>query len=276
MRGGTFGAKPSGGVLVDKEIEALVRTQGLISHFEKKLLKGASYDLRLGREFSTGGEHGMLSEDDPSCKLEPGQFILLTSHERLNLPIDIVGRAGLMSMWTQRGLISLFSPQIDPGFKGLIVVPLFNGGNAPISLRVGEPMFTVEFIRTSGDASFGWAEKRGGPLDRIDSHMVMQMGRPDFSAIGKDLVELRKEVSNLESRFEGFSSGVSQSALFSSTRAVWITLLIAILALVVSILAIFLGDSSSTDEPASRKAAVHGSPHQARDQQGTVARANGP
>lgn len=235
MKDTPSGGTPRGSVLVDYEIDELVKTRNLIERFEKRLLKGASYDLRLGQEFSTDGAHRMLSETDPSCKLEPGQFILLTSHEKLNLPKDLVGRAGLMSKWAQAGLISLFSPQIDPGFEGLIVVPLFNGGNAPISLRAGEPMFTVEFVRTSRDASFGWAEKRGGPLERIETRVDIQMGRPDFSAIANDIVQLRKEASNLESRFEGFADGTSQHALLSSTRAVWISLVVAIIALIISI-----------------------------------------
>lgn len=247
MKGSPFATGASGGVLVDHEIEKLVKTKELIRRFDRKLLKGASYDLRLGQEFSTGGEAGMLSKSEPSCKLEPGQFILLTSHELLNLPKDVVGHAGLMSRWAQAGLISLFSPQIDPGFVGLIVVPLFNGGNAPISLRAGEPMFTVEFSRTAHEASFGWAEKRGGPLERIDSHVSMQMGRPDFSAIGKDIIDLRKEVGSLESRFEGFSGGVSLRALLSSTAAVWLTLIVALLALGVAIYGLQRDDSSSSE-----------------------------
>lgn len=248
MRDVAFGGA-RGSVLIDDEIYEFVKARNLIERFERRLLKGASYDLRLGPEFSTGGAHKMLSETDPSCKLEPGQFILLTSYEKLDLPKNLVGRAGLMSKWAQAGLISLFSPQIDPGFKGLIVVPLFNGGNAPISLRVGEPMFTVEFIRTSRSASFSWVEKRGGPLERIETRVDIQMGRPDFSALAKDIVELRKEASNLESRFEGFAEGTSQHALLSSTRAVWFSLVVAIIALIISIVgALHLGSTSDGDK----------------------------
>ncbi len=270
MKGSPFGASPRGSVLVDYEINELVKTRSLIDCFEKRLLKGASYDLRLGREFLTSGEHGLLSESDPSCKLEPGQFILLTSHEELNLPKNIVGHAGLMSKWAQAGLISLFSPQIDPGFAGLIVVPLFNGGDAPISLRAGDPMFTIEFLHTSREASFGWAEKRGGPLKRIESRVDMQMGRPNFSAIDKDIIELRKEVSSLESRFKGFAEGTSQHALLSSTRAVWISLAVAVIALIISIFDPLGGDTNSREDskPAARSSATR-SPRPTANHAGT-------
>jgi deoxycytidine triphosphate deaminase len=207
----------------------------MIKPFDEDFLRGASYDLRLGEEFSKAGEHQTLTAGKVSCKLEPGQFILLTSHEHLKLPDDVVGHAGLISKWAQSGLISLFSPQIDPGFEGLIVVPLFNGGDAPITLRKGEPMFTVEFVRTTGPVARGWAQDHQA-LAGIPSGIDVQMGRPNFSAISKEITDLHKLLSTLEARFTGFTEGTTQRYVLSSTQAVWITAAIAIAALAVAIL----------------------------------------
>lgn len=235
LPGGSHGA-----VLVDHEISQLAEGAGLISPFEEAFLKGASYDLRLGEEYSTAGEHRTLSDGSPSCQLEPGQFILLTSHELLELPDNVIGHAGLVSRWAKRGLISLFSPQIDPGFKGLIVVPLFNGGNAPITLRFGEPMFTVEFVRTTGPVAKGWAIDHP-PLLGIPSDIDVQLGRPNFSAIGDEIHELRRLISTLEARFAGFTEGTTQRYVISSTTAVWFTATITVLALAVAILTLTHG-----------------------------------
>lgn len=225
----------NGAVLTDIEIRELVKRSGLISDFEEVLLKGASYDLRLGNEYSTSGRLRKLSEREPSCKLEPGQFILLTSLEHLKLPDYVVGHAGLMSKWAQSGLISLFSPQIDPGFEGLIIVPLFNGGDAPISLRSGEPMFTVEFIYATGRASTSWIDKHE-PLLRIASNVNVQMGRPNFSATNESLLQLRHDLGALEARFQGFTDGTAQRFVISSTKAVWLAVFIAIAAFLVALL----------------------------------------
>lgn len=230
-----------GAVLVDREIKELAAEVGMIAPFEEAFLKGASYDLRLGGEYSTAGEHQTLSGEKVSCKLEPGQFILLTSHEHLKLPDNIVGHAGLISKWAQSGLISLFSPQIDPGFEGLIVVPLFNGGNAPISLRVKEPMFTVEFVRTTRTVARGWAEDHQ-PLLGIPSRLDVQMGRPSFSATHERLDELRMLLGNLEAKFEGFTEGTSQRHVISSKTAAWLAVLVAIAALALAILT-FVGSN---------------------------------
>src|SRR4051794_39785560 len=94
-----------GAVLIDEDIKRLSTESSLISPFDEHLLRGASYDLRLGKEFSTAGQHRELGNGTLSCKLEPGQFILLTSLERLKLPRDVVGHAGLISKWAQSGLI---------------------------------------------------------------------------------------------------------------------------------------------------------------------------
>lgn len=228
---------PRGAVLIDEDIKKLATESDLISPFDEHLLRGASYDLRLGKEFSTVGQHEELGNGSLSCKLEPGQFILLTSHERLKLPKNVVGHAGLISKWAQSGLISLFSPQIDPGFEGLIVVPLFNGGNAPISLRLGEPMFTVEFLSTTNPIATGWAEKNP-PLEGISSAVDVQLGRPNFSAISKEIGDLHRQVTALEARFDGFTAGTNQRYVLSSTKAVWITLLVAVLTLAVAFLAL--------------------------------------
>ncbi len=238
----SFPGKGSGGaVLVDREIEALARKEGLIEPFDEAFLKGASYDLRLGEEFSTGGQHQSLSAERISCKLEPGQFILLTSYERLKLPDDVVGHAGLISKWAQSGLISLFSPQIDPGFEGLIVIPLFNGGDAPIGLRIREPMFTVEFVRTTRPVARGWAADHQALLG-IPSGVDVQMGRPDFSAISSEIGKLDTQLSTLKARFEGFTDGTSQRHVMSSTRAAWLAVLVALAALAVAVVTLVVSN----------------------------------
>jgi deoxycytidine triphosphate deaminase len=223
-----------GAVLVDHEIEELAKEAEMIAPFDKAFLRGASYDLRLGEEYSTAGAHRMLSSGQVSCRLEPGQFILLTSHEHLTLPKGVVGHAGLISKWAQSGLISLFSPQIDPGFKGLIVVPLFNGGNAPIGLRLYEPMFTVEFVRTTEPVARGWAEDNP-PLVRIPSGVDVQMGRPNFSAIDRQIGELHEHLSMLEARFDGFTDGTTKRYELASLKANWLAIVIAVVALAVAI-----------------------------------------
>jgi deoxycytidine triphosphate deaminase len=206
----------SGTVLNDTEIRRLVAQRSMIGDFDEALLQGASYDLRLGPEYSTGGRFDVLSDHKRGCTLEPGQFVLLTSWEQLALPVDVVARAGLVSRRAQQGLISLFSPQIDPGFIGLIVVPLFNAGNDSVTLKLGEPIFTVEFVRMLAPASFAWSQ-RHHPLLGIPEAAKLRMARPDFHVLEREIEELR-------ARLDGYQQGKGERIARSARNAAWIAI----------------------------------------------------
>lgn len=228
-----------GAVLVDHEIQSLVESKELITDFKERQLKGASYDMRLGTEFATSDEHGVLTPENPCFKLEPGQFILLTSHEWLALPTDLAGHAGLIGGWAQQGLISLFSPQIDPGFKGKLIVPLFNGGNETIPLRVGDSMFTVEFVRTASHASVSWVEVHG-PLERIPSGAVGPQRRSTFGTLEEAVVELKADLRSLRSSFEGFNAGTNQRISISARWAAWAAVFTSVVAIAVAAASLLL------------------------------------
>lgn len=151
-------------VLVDSEIRRLVSSKGLIDPFDDASLQGASYDMRLGRRYVRDGELRLLTEESPTLVVRPGDFVLLSTLEQLRMPLNLVGHNGIMSPWAKRGLVSLFSPQIDPGFVGLLTVPVFNAGDTPVSLLMGERVFTVEFERTARSALRGWSDVHGPQL----------------------------------------------------------------------------------------------------------------
>lgn len=111
-------------VLVDHEIAELVGTDELIERFERSSLEGASYDMRLGKHYVRAGQVLLLTEQTPTLVIQPGDFVTLSSLEHINMPLNLVGHNGIMSPWAKRGLVSLFSPQIDPGFSGILIVPV--------------------------------------------------------------------------------------------------------------------------------------------------------
>lgn len=235
-----FPEEPPGAVLTDVQIRRLVAEVGLITEFDDDSLQGASYDMRVGEECFVGGHTRVLTKDSPSYRLMPGEFILLTSFEHLKVPDDLVGHAGLMSEWAQRGLISLFSPQIDPGFQGLIVVPLVNVGNAPVPLKLKQRMFTVEFVRTTKCASESWT-KRNTVLEGIQAPAEIQMARPDLSDIVDRIAKLESEVATVQATQVGYERGVGRRVGSSSLRGMWIGVIIGVLGLVAAILALVLG-----------------------------------
>jgi deoxycytidine triphosphate deaminase len=225
-----FAAHSIGAVLTDNEIRRLVDHQAMIEPFEEGSLQGASYDLRMGPKCSTGGLPKTLTPMDPGHQLQPGGFILLLSMEYLKVPIDVVGHTGLISRWAQKGLVSLFSPQIDPGFEGHIIVPLFNAGNDPVTLQYGETMFTVEFVRTTGPASVSWADSHS-PIRTIPPRSGLTLARPDLTDVQERVRELGMQLQKLEASMEGFKAGFGQRQTVQGKNAAWWAVGLAVLAL---------------------------------------------
>lgn len=187
-------------VLTDTEIRQLVEDATLIENFDSGSLQGASYDMRLGAKYASHGEIHSLTDESPSYVLQPGEFIILTSFEALRMPLDLIGHNGIMSPWAQRGIVSLFSPQIDPGFVGFLTVPIFNAGDAPITLILGERIFTIEFVRTSTPASYSWSG-RFGEQRTIRISATPSVSRPnltDISNLSTEVEALRKSIANLQ------------------------------------------------------------------------------
>jgi dCTP deaminase len=145
-------------ILGDKRIIEMQRTHNIFSPFNEELVQGASYDMSLGRQYCKNAEIKEPTSDSHSLSIAPGEFVLVTSREKIDMPLNLVGHNGLMSKWTKVGLISLFSPQIDPGFKGVLIVPIINVGQNIITIAFGEPIFTVELLECS-ECSEGWSTK---------------------------------------------------------------------------------------------------------------------
>lgn len=144
-------------------MQKIKEIQDLIEPFDENLIEPASADLRVGRRAlkspvgSKRGEVVDLDREEKSIQLLSGQFISILSLEKLNLPLDICGRVGLRSSYARRGLIAFHGAQIDPGFKGHLVVPLINVGPETIVLEYGEPFCTLEFSRLEAPSEKGYS-----------------------------------------------------------------------------------------------------------------------
>ncbi|MBX7164068.1 MAG: hypothetical protein K1X49_10255 [Saprospiraceae bacterium] len=247
-------------VLVDIDIKKFVANFNLIENFEDSSLQGASYDMGVGSSYSSKGEVKVITSNRPAINIEPGEFIVLTSFESLNLPLNMTGHFGLTSYWGMRGLVPLFGPQIDPGFQGILVVPVFNAGDSPISMQFKEKMFTVEFIRTSQNASYGWAERNGKQTRIKQLHTAFET-RPNLADISKFAKQLAKieletqssinlflgKINKIESDYKITNTEITSSIAilqnrFSdviekrNTKLVWISIFIAVITLIVGII----------------------------------------
>ncbi len=156
-------------VLSDGQIKDYVTKTKLIEPFDEMLLSPASYDLRVGQRILKSRRDG----DTPIVNLETerilqigtAEFVEILTLEKVNMPMDLCGRMGIRSYYTRKGLISFVGPQIDPGFKGNLIVSLFNTGPRPIVLKYGEAFCTVEFSKLDAPSKKAYSGEYQGQTD---------------------------------------------------------------------------------------------------------------
>ncbi len=85
--------------------------------------------------------------------LHPGEFVLGSTHERIGVPDDLVGRIeGKSSLGRLGLLIHSTAGFIDAGFDGHITLELANVASLPITLYPGMRIGQVSFMQMTGPA----------------------------------------------------------------------------------------------------------------------------
>ena len=157
----------------------------------------ASVDLRLGAEFLEF-QHANIPCIHPNAErevdeyvsetvvdpdeefiLHPGDFVLGTTYERVEVPADLIAHVqGRSSLGRLAVVVHATAGVVDPGYRGQITLELSNLGTAPVALtpgmRISQLIFTE--LRTPADRPYG--SERG-------SKYQDQAG-PQASRIGND------------------------------------------------------------------------------------------
>lgn len=131
----------------------LYRQRPLIEPFWKAQLQPASYDVRLSDELlvpiswshpldlgepTPDDTYRMVEMDEDGFLLGPGEFVLGSTDERVNIPNGIVGRIEGKSSIGRLGLtVHVTAGYLDPGFCGCITLEIANLFPRAIRLRPG-------------------------------------------------------------------------------------------------------------------------------------------
>jgi dCTP deaminase len=151
-------------VLSDGTIRRLVDEGRIgIEPWDPALVQPASVDLRLGRSFRVFHNHKLPAIDlaEPpqgvtehveigegqSFVIHPGEFVLGSTSEWVELPNDIVARIEGKSSLGRLGLIvHATAGFVDPGFKGTLTLEITNLTRVPIVLWPGRPIAQLSFM----------------------------------------------------------------------------------------------------------------------------------
>jgi dCTP deaminase len=151
-------------VLSDGTIRRLVEEERIkIRPWDASMLQPASVDLKLGTSFRVFHNHRLPAidlaqppsgltehvqiEDSSNFVIHPGEFVLGTTVEWVELPDDIVARIEGKSSLGRLGLIvHATAGFVDPGFSGTLTLEITNLTRVPIILWPGKPIAQLSFM----------------------------------------------------------------------------------------------------------------------------------
>ena len=134
-------------ILSDSEIRSACESGRIsIAPFADASVQPASYDLRVGTQAAISSDKQVVDLAARGfVQIKPGDFVIVSTHERLALDASHTGRFGLTSTYARKGLIASAGAQIDPGFRGRLFVGLTNLSTKPITLPHADVFLTAEF-----------------------------------------------------------------------------------------------------------------------------------
>jgi len=184
-------------------LEAIEKKELIINPFSPSKLKGASYDLTLGKEalVSNRDEKVVLGPDtSSSLSLQAGDFALVLTQESVKFPMNMAASIGMRSGLARMGLILLHGMQIDPGFEGHLRFGLYNSAPRRITLDYGDDLCMLEFHKLSVAAT-----KECPPNDDLikgripegDKQFLRMLETTSLSKLSEDVRGLSKSVQEL-------------------------------------------------------------------------------
>lgn len=187
-------------VLSDRDIKKSLSSGHIVIKPKPKLndqLGSCSLDLRLGDTFRVF-DHSKFPYVDPYKKgvgekitkeikvtkkepfiIQPGDFVLATTIEYVEIPDDLTGRLEGRSSIGRLGIvIHSTAAHIECGFRGNITLEIANMGKMPVALYPEMRICSVSFEQLSSPAEIPYYKKKSAKY-------VGQKG-PDESMIYKD------------------------------------------------------------------------------------------
>ncbi|WP_331236206.1 dCTP deaminase [Natronorarus salvus] len=143
-------------------------------------IQPASVDLRLGREFLEFQRTNIpcihpdserevseyvretVVEDGQEFVLHPGDFVLGTTVERVEIPPDLIAHVeGRSSLGRLAVVVHATAGLCDPGYRGQITLELSNLGSAPVALTPGMRISQLTFTELKTPAERPYGSDRG-------------------------------------------------------------------------------------------------------------------
>ena len=168
-------------ILGPKKLLKLVKTNKLVENLDKRELttpEGAGFDIRLGEVHKLDGGKaflGVTHRETPNIKtvskynkdkitsytVKPGEFVLMSSIETFNVPLDITVNFKPRTTTFRSGLI-IRTGNVAPGYSGKVTFAAKNEGTIPVKMELGCRFAHAQFYRVEGGGTQYKGQWQGG------------------------------------------------------------------------------------------------------------------
>ena len=165
-------------ILSPKKLLQLVKTKKLVEGLSERELtnpEGAGFDLRLGEVYKISGKaflgetHRQTADialvashgKQKSIKIKPGDFYLVKTIEKINLPVDL-SAVILPRTTTFRSGLFLRTGPVQPGYQGELTFGLKNEGPITVEIELGARFVHILFHEIKGVGSQYRGQWQGG------------------------------------------------------------------------------------------------------------------
>ncbi len=211
-------------MLADQEIRRAIEAGELgIEPFAESSLQPASYDFRIGKQaFASSTREKVDVSQKGLIVIEPGDFAVVESIERVEFGQQTAAMLGLRSEYARQGLLLLSGPQIDPGFRGVLVMRLVNLAPNPIALPYEAPFLTAQFFHLAEPVAQSYEGTRQDQTG-ISARDIQELTQTEGLTLGemlKTLSILAQDVSELRgsvNKLSGLAWSIPLIVLFGIT-----------------------------------------------------------
>ncbi len=188
-------------LLTDGEIKEMLGKEIVIEGFDDEFLQPSSYDMRIGkRALVSHSEAEVDVEKNRSVAIKPGEFALLTTHEKVKLASNVTGHIGVKSYYTRKGLVLLAGLQIDPGFEGHLVLGIYNVAPRQLVLDYLSPFCTVEFHKLAKPVERPYiskGEQLKGQIPQVDKDYLRTLETQSLSNLAESVRQLTANMGEM-------------------------------------------------------------------------------
>lgn len=169
-------------ILSDKDILARIAKGDIIitspRNNYKDQIHASSMDMRLGKYFKVykHSQFAMLDPKNPHEEeitemfeveegkpfiVQPGEFVLGVTEEKVKVPNDLVARVeGRSSLGRLGLLIHATAGFVDAGFEGTITLEIGNVNRMPIAIYPGQRICQLAFEQMTSEALVPYGDKK--------------------------------------------------------------------------------------------------------------------